>query len=66
MNYSHHKMNDCILQYSREKSQDGDYICIHGFVPGHECDNLIIPAEIDGLPVKRIGDHAFSDACIEG
>lgn len=65
MNYSNYKMNDCILQYSREESKDGDYICIHGFVPGHECDNLIIPAEIDGLPVKRIGDHAFNDACIE-
>ena len=65
MNFSHHKMNDCILLYTKEEIKDDAYICIHGFVPGHECDNLIIPAEIDGLPVKKIGDHAFYNSCIE-
>lgn len=65
MTFSHHKMNDCILLYTKEETEDDTYISIHGFVPGHECDNLIIPAEIDGLPVKKIGDHAFNDTCIE-
>ena len=65
MNFSHHKMNDCVLLYTKEEVKDDAYICIHGFVPGHECDNLIIPAEIDGLPVKKIGDYAFYNTCIE-
>lgn len=65
MNRLHHKMDNCILLYTKEEAKDDAYICIHGFVPGHECDNLIIPENIDGLPVKKIGDYAFCNTCIE-
>ena len=59
MDLQYHQMNNCILKYTIKKTNDDQYICIDGFMSKHECRDLVIPAEINGLPVKEIGHSAF-------
>lgn len=65
MTFSRYEMDDCVLQYLKEESKDGDYICIYGFAPDYECDDLIIPNKIDDLPVKEIAEDAFFGTLLE-
>lgn len=59
MNLQYYQMNNCILKYTIKKTKDDQYICIDGFMSKHECSDLVIPAEINGLPVREIGHSAF-------
>lgn len=63
VSYLRHKMNDYDLWYERRNFKSGLCIelCIEicGLESDHECHNVTIPEEIEGLPVRIISESAF-------
>lgn len=58
-NESNYKLDDYTFSYEKTTLNDESCIQINGCIVYNKCSNLIIPDEIDGLPVKIIGRKAF-------
>lgn len=60
-----YKTDECVLLYEKKRLKSKEYISILGFKEDYKCEDLIIPKEIDGLPVKCIDTYAFAGECIK-
>lgn len=49
------------LKYGIKESEGQKFICICGIDYNDDFDTLAVPEKIDGLPVKEIGEFAFSE-----
>lgn len=61
-----YKTKDYVLMYEIKEDAKGKYISILGFSDFFEHDQVVIPSEINGLPVRKIAKRAFSQTPIRG